>query len=101
MQAEILARTPEQLAISPGVGAFLTVFILGIAMILLVLNMSKHLRRVDRHRIEAEMRAEFKAERAAAKAAAEAEALGDVATEEPMLGEPVADDADAAISDEK
>ncbi len=65
MMADVLALTPEQLEISPGVGAFTAFFVLAIAMVLLVLNMSKHLRRVDRHRIEAEVRAEFEEEQAA------------------------------------
>lgn len=58
----LLALTPEQLEISPGVGAFTVFFVLAIAVALLVMNMSKHLRRVDRHRIEAEVRAEIEAE---------------------------------------
>lgn len=65
MTAGALALTPEQLEISPGVGAFTAFFVLAIAMVLLVLNMSKHLRKVDRHRIEAEVRAEFEAEQSA------------------------------------
>lgn len=72
--AEILALTPEQLEVSPGVGAFTVFFVLAIAMVLLVLNMSKHLRRVDRHRIEAEVRAEFEAEQAQRKAERDAAA---------------------------
>lgn len=59
MPTEIFALTPEQLEISPGVGAFAVFFVLAIAIVLLVLNMSKHLRKVDRHRIEQEMRAEY------------------------------------------
>lgn len=60
--AATLALTPEQLEISPGVGAFTVFFVLAIAVVLLVMNMSKHLRRVDRHRIEAEVRKEVEAQ---------------------------------------
>lgn len=70
---DLLALTPEQLAVSPGAGAFFIFFILAIAIVLLVMNMSKHLRKVDRHRIEAEVRAELAAERAAAEEAAQEE----------------------------
>lgn len=66
------AMTPERLAISPGIEGFVVFFVLAIAIVLLVLNMSKHLRRVDRHRIEQEMRAEFEAEQEQKRAAAEA-----------------------------
>lgn len=62
--ASTLALTPEQLEISPGAGAFGVFFVLAIAMVLLVMNMSKHLRNVDRYRIEAEVRKEFEEEQA-------------------------------------
>lgn len=96
MTTEILALTPEQLEVSPGVGAFTTFFVLAVAMALLVLNMSKHLRKVDRYRIEEEVRAEFEAEQAAkAEAAAQAETdeaaeLGDA----PDAEQPPASDED-------
>lgn len=65
MVTEILALTPEQLAVSPGAGAFAIFFVLAVALVLLALNMSKHLRKVDRHRIEEEVRAEMAAKEAA------------------------------------
>lgn len=61
LTSSIHALTPDELDVAPGIGAFTMFFILGIALALLVWNMSKHLRKVDRHRIEAEVRAEFEA----------------------------------------
>jgi len=77
--ADVLALTPEQLEISPGVGAFTTFFVLAVAMALLVWNMSKHLRKVDRHRIEAEVRAEVEREQ---RERAEGEEPGEPGEEE-------------------
>src|SRR5690625_1060095 len=82
---DVLALTPEQLAISPGAGAFAVFFVLAVAMVLLVMNMSKHLRKVDRYRIEEEVRAEFEAEQA--REAEEAEEAEEGA-EEPATQEP-------------
>lgn len=79
----ILALTPEQLEVSPGAGAFTIFFVLAIAVVLLVFNMSKHLRTVDRYRIEEEMRAELKAERAAQELE-----RGDASDPDPPSGEP-------------
>lgn len=96
MRAQILAMTPEQLAISPGIGAFVTVFVLAVALVFLAFSMSKHLRRVDRHRIEAEMRAEFEAERAAAQ---EAEAESGATAENPDAHAAADEDSAAAAAD--
>jgi len=95
----VLALTPEQLAVSPGAGAFAVFFVLAVAMVLLVMNMSRHLRKVDRHRIEEEVRAEFEAEQAreaeeASGGAEETAAQGSPVEEEPvepMEEEPVKD----------
>lgn len=90
----VLALTPEQLAVSPGAGAFAVFFVLAVAMVLLVMNMSKHLRKVDRHRIEEEVRAEFEAEQAreaeeASGGAEETAAQGSPVEEEPVKDRPV------------
>lgn len=78
IDAKVLALTPEQLEISPGAGAFGVFFVLAIAMVLLVMNMSKHLRKVDRYRVEAEVRKEFEEEQAReAEQAAQDPAGGD------------------------
>ncbi len=84
---DVLALTPEQLAVSPGAGAFAVFFVLAVAMVLLVMNMSKHLRKVDRHRIEEEVRAEFEAEQAR-----EAEEAGGGAEEPAAQDSPVEED---------
>src|SRR5690625_3710423 len=48
----VLALTPEQLAVSPGAGAFAVFFVLAASMVLLVMDVLNHLRHVDRSRIE-------------------------------------------------
>lgn len=63
--------TPDAATVTPGIAGFLTFFALAVIVVLLVLNMSKHLRRIDARAAQQE------AEEAAAREAAGREAESD------------------------
>lgn len=68
----ILADTmPADATVTPGLEGFLTFFALAVIVVLLVLNMSKHLRRIDAR--AAQQEAEESAARAAAQEGVDAE----------------------------
>lgn len=52
----LAGTTPDAATVTPGIGGFLTFFILAVVVVLLVLNMSKHLRRIDARAAEDEAR---------------------------------------------
>jgi len=69
----LTGTAPDAASVTPGIAGFLTFFALAVIVVLLVLNMSKHLRRIDARAAQEE------AAEAVARAAAEksAEASGD------------------------
>jgi flagellar biosynthesis/type III secretory pathway M-ring protein FliF/YscJ len=52
----LAGTTPDAATVTPGIGGFLTFFVLAVVVVLLVLNMSKHLRRIDARAAEDEAR---------------------------------------------
>ena len=61
-------QIPDDATVTPGIEGFLTFFVLAIIVVLLVLSMSKHLRRVD---LRAAQEEADEADRRAAESAAE------------------------------
>lgn len=84
----LAGTTPDAATVTPGIGGFLTFFILAVVVVLLVLNMSKHLRRIDARAAQDEAR---EAAERAARSEGEAES-GAGAITAPEAGSASADD---------
>lgn len=72
----LTGTAPDAASVTPGIAGFLTFFALAVIVVLLVLNMSKHLRRIDARAAQEEA-AEAVARAAAEESAESAEASGD------------------------
>ncbi len=94
-------QPPDPLTVTPGVGGFLVFGLLALIVILLVLNMSKHLRRIDARAAQQE------ADEAERRAAEQGEGAADARTAEgipetsdpPEGSSPAAPDTDTRPED--
>ncbi|HYI44096.1 MAG TPA: hypothetical protein VE174_01365 [Actinomycetota bacterium] len=90
----LAGTTPDAATVTPGIGGFLTFFILAVVVVLLVLNMSKHLRRIDARAAEDEAREAAERER---EPGSEAGATSDT---EPGAGAATAPEVGSAPADD-